>query len=385
MKTTFSLKNITLILTGLAMSLTFTSCKKRGEGETQVVRIGEYGSMTGSEATFGISTHHAIQMVIDEVNAAGGVKGKKLELISVDDSGKPEEAVTAVTKLITQDKVDVLLGEVASSRSLAAAPIAQRYQIPMISPSSTNPKVTEIGDYIFRVCFTDPFQGKVVAKFAHDDLKAKTAALLIDKKSDYSVGLADFFKQTFTELGGQVITEENYIAGDIDFKGQLTSIKTKNPDIVVVPGYYTEVGLIVKQAKDLGLKAIFMGGDGWDSPKLVEIGGAAMDGTYFANHYSAEDKDPKVQDFVKKYRDRYHETPDGLAVMGYDAALVLVDALKRSVDFSHKAIRDAIASTRSFPAVTGMITIDDHRNASKPAVMLKIESAKLHFVKRVEP
>jgi len=378
-----------MFVLAIASLFVAVGCKKAAELETssEVVRIGEYGSMTGTEATFGISTHNGIKLVIDEVNAKGGINGKKLELFTVDNGGKPEETVNAVTKLITQNKVDVLLGEVASSRSLAAAPIAQRAKVPMISPSSTNPKVTEVGDYIFRVCFTDPFQGKVIAKFALENLKAKTAAIFIDKKNDYSVGLAEFFKSEFAAGGGKVIDEQNYLGGDIDFKGQLTNLKGKNPDVVILPGYYTEVGLIIKQARSLGLKSTFLGGDGWDSPKLFEIGGNALVGSYFSNHYSVDDPDPMVQQFIQKYKAAYKgEVPDGLAAMGYDAALVLIDALKRAPSMSRSEIRDALAATQNFRGVTGVITIDQNRNASKPAVMLQIaDEGQLKFVKRVEP
>lgn len=371
-------------------AFTISACKNRGPstaGSDDEIRVGEFGSMTGTEATFGISTHRGIEMVINETNASGGINGKKLKLISYDEAGKPEEVVSVVTKLVSQDKVHVLLGEVASSRSLAAAPLAQRSGVPMISPSSTNPKVTEVGDYIFRVCFTDPFQGTVVAKFAADELKAKTAALLIDKKSDYSVGLADFFKQAFVSKGGKIVDEQSYQGGDIDFKGQLTNIRGKNPDVIMLPGYYTEAGLVIKQARELGIKAAFLGGDGWDSPKLYEIGGPALVGSYFSNHYSVDDPDPMVQDFIKRYKAAYKEVPDGLAAMGYDAAVVLVDALKRaSSPTDRKAIRDALSQTKNFRGVTGLITIDDQRNASKPAVMLKIaEAGAYQFIKRVEP
>ena len=364
----------------------FSACKKGPVVEDNSIIVGEFGSLTGNEATFGISTHNGIQMVIDDVNAAGGVNGRKLKLITLDNEGKPEVTVNVVTRLVAQDKVNILLGEVASSRSLAAAPLAQRNRIPMISPSSTNPKVTEVGDFIFRVCFTDPFQGQVVAKFAAEDLKAKKAAVLIDKKSDYSVGLADFFKKTFTSLGGQIVAEENYVGGDIDFKAQLTSMRGKGADVVMVPGYYTEVGLIVKQARELGITIPFLGGDGWDSPKLFEIAGKALENTYIANHYSVEDKDPKVQDFVKRYKMRFNnEVPDGLAAMGYDAALVMVDALKRAKSTHGEDIRDAIAATQNFPGVTGAISIDAQRNAKKPAVMLKVESTGFKFLRRVDP
>lgn len=369
---------------GLAVlaGLTIFGCKPKDDSE---IRIGEFGSMTGTEATFGISTHRGIELIVDEINAKGGLNGKKLRLISLDDQGKPEEAMMAVQRMINQDRVHVVLGEVASSRSLAAAPVAQRSRIPMISPSSTNPKVTEVGDFIFRVCFTDPFQGKVLAKFAIEDLKAKTAGILVDTKSDYSVGLADFFKKTFQEMGGTIAVTQNYVGGDIDFKAQLTALKGKAPDVILVPGYYTEVGLILKQAKELGVKSIFLGGDGWDSPKLFEIAGKAANGTYISNHYSVEDKDPRVQEFIQKYKARYNEIPDGLAVMGYDAALVLVDAIKRAKSLKGEDLRDAIAATKNFQATTGMITIDEKRNAAKPAVVLKIEDGQYKFAKRVDP
>jgi len=340
------------------------------EGDT--IKIGEVGSMTGAQATFGTSTHNGIMLAIDQVNAAGGVKGKKLKVISLDDQGKPEEAATAVTKLITQDKVTALLGEVASSISLAMAPIAQSNKIPMVTPSSTNPKVTEQGDYVFRVCFIDPFQGTVMAKFAKETLKAKKVAVLRDVKSDYSVGLADFFISTFKGMGGEVVVDQSYSSGDMDFKSQLTSIKSKAPEAIFVPGYYTEVGLIARQARELGVKVPLLGGDGWDSPKLWEIGGSAMNNTYFSNHYSSEDQTPVVQEFITKFKAAYNTVPDGLAAMGYDAAIVLIDAMKRAPSLSTKDIRDALAATKDFQAVTGKITINEKRDAVKSAVVLKV-------------
>lgn len=342
------------------------------------IKIGEVGSMTGSEATFGISTHQGIELAIKEANDAGGINGKKLQVISLDDQGKPEEAATAVTKLITQDKVIAILGEVASSRSLAMAPIAQQYKVPMLSPSSTNPKVTEQGDHIFRVCFIDPFQGSVMAKFAFETLKVKKVAIIRDVKSDYSVGLADFFTQTFTKIGGTIVGDTSYSSNDTDFKSQLTQLRGKSPEAIFIPGYYTEVGLIARQARELGIKVPLLGGDGWDSPKLTEIGAKAIEGSYFSNHYSAEDKSPQVQDFVKKFQTAYNVVPDGLAAMGYDAALVLINAMKVSakpgVAVTSADIRNALAATKDFQAVTGKITIDENRNAVKAAVVLKVEA-----------
>ena len=350
------------------------------------IRVGEFGSLTGSEATFGIMTNKGIALAVKQVNAAGGVKGKKIKVITLDDQGKSEEAATTVTKLVTQEKVIAVLGEVASSRSLAAAPIAQLNKVPMISPSSTNPKVTEVGDYIFRVCFIDPFQGTVMAKFAHENLKAKKVAILTDVKSDYSVGLATFFKSTFTQMGGQIVAEQSYSSGDIDFKGQLTSIKSSKPDAIFIPGYYTEVGLIARQARALGLKTQpLLGGDGWDSSKLSEIGKEAINGGYFSNHYTTESSDPAVQKFINDFKAEFNEVPDGLAAMGYDAAKVLIDSLNRATELTPKALRDAIAQTKDFAGVTGKITLNEQRNAVKAAVVVQVDGARNKYVTTVNP
>jgi branched-chain amino acid transport system substrate-binding protein len=389
------LRNLVLALNALAMvSVVAVGCTKKDAGSAStastaptgdVIRIGEVGSMTGSEATFGLSTHNGIMLALEMVNAAGGVKGKKLEVISLDDQGKPEEAATATTKLITQNNVTAILGEVASSRSLAMAPIAQQYKVPMITPSSTNPKVTQVGDHIFRVCFIDPFQGTVMAKFANETLKAKKVAILRDVKNDYSVGLANYFTETFKKSGGQIVVDQSYSAGDMDFKSQLTAIRGKAPDAIFVPGYYTEVGLIGRQAKELGINAPLMGGDGWDSPKLKEIGGSALDGSYFSNHYSQEDKAPYVQDFVSKFKTKFGVTPDGLAAMGYDAAMVLIDSMKRAPSLEKQAIRDAIAQTKDYQGVTGKITINENRDAVKSAVVLKVEGGDFKYQTTVNP
>jgi branched-chain amino acid transport system substrate-binding protein len=349
------------------------------------ILVGEFGSLTGSDATFGVSTHEGIQLALDEANAAGGVNGKTVRVLSLDDQGKPDVAAVVVTKLITQDKVKVVLGEVASSRSLAAAPICQSRGIPMISPSSTNPKVTQVGDYVFRVCFIDPFQGRVMADFAMGQLKAKTAAVFRDQKSDYSMGLADFFIKRFTEKGGTIVTEQSYVAGDIDFKSQLTTIRAKKPDVIFIPGYYTEAGLIARQARELGIKVALLGGDGWDSSKLFEIGGAALDGCYFSNHCTPESTDPKIAAYVKKYQERYKHTPDGLSMLGYDAAGVMVAALKTAKSLGGADLRDAIAGTKDYQGISGNISLDAERNAVKPAVVLKVMGGKASFVTTVNP
>jgi len=349
------------------------------------ILIGEVGSLTGSEATFGISTRNAIELAIKEANAAGGVKGKKIEVRVYDNQSKPEEAANAATRLINQDQVLLILGEVASTNSIAMATKAQPAKVPMISNASTNPKVTEIGDYIFRVCFIDPFQGYVMAKFAHDNLKFTKVAVLRDLGSDYSQGLADVFERKFTEMGGKIVAGETYTKGSTDFRSQLTAIKRSQPDGIYIPGYYNDIGLIARQARELGITAKLMGGDGWDSEKLFELGGAAVEGSYFSNHYSPDDPNPRIQKFIADYKAAYGSVPDALAALGYDAALVAVDAMKRATSLDRASVRDAIAATKHFPGVTGTITLDDKRNATKPAVVLEVGKGKTKYVATIAP
>ena len=353
--------------------------------ESTEILIGHFGSMTGGEATFGQSTDEGIKLAVEEINGAGGVKGRKIKLITLDTEGKAEQAASVVTRLIKQDKVVAILGEVASTRSLAAAPIAQESKIPMISPSSTNPKVTTVGDYIFRVCFIDPFQGSVMAKFAIEHLKVKKVALFKDTQSDYSQGLSEFFAQKFKELGGEIVIEHEYKTGDLDFKAQLTAMKEKNPEAIFIPGYYTEVGLIARQARDLGINAPLLGGDGWDSPKLSEIGQKAIDGGYFSNHYSNESTDPVAVDFLKRFQAKYNKVPDGLSAAGYDAAKVLFRAMETSAEITSAGIRDQLAKIKDHPGVTGKITIDEKRNATKSAVVVQVQGTVNKYVTTVNP
>jgi branched-chain amino acid transport system substrate-binding protein len=352
----------------------------------QEIVIGEYGSLTGGTATFGISTDEGVRLALDEINAKGGVLGRQVRVVVTDDQSKPEEAVTAVQKLITQDRVVAVLGEVASSRSLAAAPVCQRAKIPMVSPSSTNPKVTKVGDYIFRTCFIDPFQGAAMANFAVKDLKLKKFAILYDVKNDYSVGLREFFTTVAKQNGAEIVADESYGEGDSDFKAQLTKIKSTNPDAIYCPGYYTEVGLICRQARELGITAPLMGGDGWDSDKTFEIGRDAINGCYFTNHYSPDEDRPAVKQFVEAYRKKFNnKTPDAMAILGYDAMNLLCASIQKAGSTKGKAIRQALADTKDFPGASGMLTIDADRNAQKPIVVLKIEGGKTHFVTSIKP
>jgi branched-chain amino acid transport system substrate-binding protein len=351
------------------------------------IKIGAYGDTTGATSSFGQSTKNGIQLAFEEINAAGGVNGKKLEMVFEDDQGTPEKAKTVMSKLISQDKVLAVLGEVASSNSLAAAPVAQEAKIPMITPSSTNPKVTEVGDYISRVCFIDPFQGSVMAKFAANTLKAKTAAILGDNSSDYSKGLTQYFEQEFTKLGGKVITKQTYAQKDQDFKGQLTQMRDQKPDVIYIPGYYGEVGIIARQARELGMMMPLLGGDGWDSPELWKLGGASLKNAYISNHYSADNPAPEIQNFVKSYTAKFNVAPDSLAALAYDSAKVLADAIKRAGGTDSAKLKDAINATKEFPGVTGKITLDGSRNAIKPAVVLELDAAagKFTFKETIYP
>lgn len=359
------------------------SCNKSGGNE---ILIGEYASLTGSEATFGQSSHNGLELAVEEMNKAGGLLGKQIRLVTEDNQGKPSETQTVVQKLINRDKVVAVIGEVASSRSKAGAPICQAAKIPMITPASTNPEVTTIGDYVFRVCFIDPFQATVMSKFALNSMKVKKVALLIDQKNAYSTGLADNFRKVFTEMGGEIVEEQKYSNGDKDFKAQLTAIKAKDPEAVFIPGYYTDVNLISIQAREIGLTCPLFGSDGWESVKLTE-GKAkdALEGSFFSTHVSADDPSPQIQNFKKKYREKYGNEPDAMAFLAYDAGMILFDAIKRAGDTNGEKIKNELAKTKDFQGVTGIITINDQRNAVKPAVVLEVRDGKFVYKETIAP
>jgi branched-chain amino acid transport system substrate-binding protein len=384
---------IRILLAILAGSALLAGCSKTTDGggaagaEPDTIRIGEFASLTGKEAAFGQSSHKGTELATDELTAAGGLLGRKVEFIYEDNRSTPGESATIAKKLITRDKVVAILGEVASGRSLEAAPIAQASKVPMISPSSTNPKVTQTGDYIFRVCFTDPFQGRLLAEFAKRTLKAQKVAIFSDVAAPYSVGLAQYFKEPFLAGGGQIVAEQKYTGGDKDFKAQLTAIKSLQPDAIMVPGYYTDVGLIVAQARQLGITVPLFGGDGWEAPELIQIAGSeALEGTYYSTHFSAENADPLVQKFVAAYKAKYNgETPDAMAALGYDTVMVLADAIKRAGSTDGPKLREALAATRDFPGVTGVTTLDANRDASKSAVIITVKDGKFKYVETIAP
>jgi branched-chain amino acid transport system substrate-binding protein len=375
-----------------ALSLAFAlilgaGCKKQAasNADFEFINVGEYASLTGNEAAFGRSSHRGTELAIDEINKSGGLLGKKLKLITEDTQSKEGESSTVVSKLVSREGVVAVLGEVASGRSLEAAPICQQNKIPMISPSSTNPKVTQVGDYIFRVCFLDSFQGDALARFAIDKLKAKKIAIMSDVSSAYSLGLGEFFQSSFTKRGGNVSSIQKYTKNDTDFNAQLTAIKSTQPDAIFVPGYYQEVGLIIRQARQLGLNIPLFGGDGWEAPELLEIAKEAAEGTYYTTHYSPQAQTPEVQNFVTAYKAKYNEVPDAMAALGYDSALVLADAIKRAGSTDGAKLRDALAATKDVKGVTGNTTIDKNRDATKPATVITIKGGRFEYVDTIQP
>lgn len=366
--------------------------EKNSNAGGEVIKVGANFELTGGIATFGNSSVNGIKMALEEFNQAGGLNGKKVELVIADNKSDAAEATNAMTKLATQDKVVAVLGPVASSNVLAAEPVATQNQIPLVTSSATNPKVTfdpttnQTREWIFRTCFIDPFQGDVAARFSFNDLKATKAAIYIDQSSDYSKGLAEAFKTGFTKLGGEIVAEEAFVAKDTDFKATLTKIKSKNPDVIYVPAYYEEVGKIIRQARELGINQPIIGGDGFDSPKLLEIAGKnALTNVFFTNHYTPMDTSPVVQDFVKKYKEKYNQEPDALAALAYDAAKVLFEAMKTAGSAEPAKIREALAATKDLKGVTGTITLDAQHNPVKSAVIMEFNNGELKFRTRVEP
>jgi branched-chain amino acid transport system substrate-binding protein len=376
---------LSLVLFGCPPKTGETTTAGTGGTEGEIV-VGEYGSLTGGQATFGQSTHNGIILAVDEINGGGGVNGRKIRVITEDDQSKSEEAANAVTKLISQNNVIAVLGEVASSASLAAAPICQSNKVPMITPSSTNERVTQVGDYIFRMCFIDPYQGEAMANYLSRQLNMKRAAVLIDVKSDYSTGLAANFERVFVANGGQIVAKQSYAQGDSDFRSQLTALRSGNPEVIFVPGYYNDIGQIAIQARDLGMQMPLAGGDGWESPKLIEIGGKALEGCFYSNHYHTDDPSPSVREFVQKYRERFGAAPDSLAALGYDATRVLAEAIKRAGTTDGPKLRDAIANTKNFPGVTGVITLGPDRNPiGKKLAILEIKNGTTILKGTVDP
>ena len=365
-----------------------SSCERspqEGSPDTSTIKIGYFGDLSGPTFNFGESAKNGVLLAAAEINQAGGINGRRIDVVIEDDQGSPERAATVVNKLVHLDNVVALIAGGASGSSLAAGPNAQAAKVPMISPSSTNPAVTQIGDYIFRACFIDAFQGEVMARFAVKSLNAKKAAIMLDYNSPYSRGLTEFFELSFTKLGGQVVSKQSYTQGDADFRGQLSALKGMEPDVIYLPGYYGDIAIIAKQARELGLTQPLLGGDGWDAPELWSLAGDSINGSYISNHYSVEDPSPAIQKFVQDYKlQSGNLLPDAHAALAYDAMRFLVEAIQRAGTDGPK-LRDALAATKNFPGITGVISMDKDRNAVKPATVLKLEDGKYVYLETIQP
>jgi branched-chain amino acid transport system substrate-binding protein len=371
------------------MALAF-SCTRQSEEpgapDRSLIKIGFFGDLTGPTFNFGKSAYNGVLMAADEINQSGGINGRRIDVVIEDDKGSPEEAARLTAKLIDQDKVVAIIAGGTSGNSRAAAPKAQASHVPLISPSSTDPAVTQTGDYIFRACFVDTFQGEVMARFAVNTLKAQKAAIIFDFNSPYGRGLTDYFKLSFAKLGGRIVSEQSYAQGDADFKGQLSTIRSAEPDVIYIPGYYGDVALIVKQARMIGLTQPLLGGDGWDAPELWQLGGDALNGAFISTHYSIDDPSPTIQSFVELYKQRYQNLlPDAHAALAYDATRILFDAIARAGAVDGGKLHDALAQTKNFAGVTGLISMDANRNAVKPGVVLKLQDLRYIYQETIQP
>ncbi|MGB4571477.1 MAG: ABC transporter substrate-binding protein [Rectinemataceae bacterium] len=374
-------RNVVILAMAALVAVMMASC---GGGKASEIKIGAVSPLTGEAATFGLSTKNGMELAVEEWNAAGGLLGKQIKLIVEDDKGDPAEGAAVFSKLIEQDKVVAIVGGITSRVALAGAPIAQAAKVPMMTPTATNEKVTQIGDYIYRSCFIDPFQGTVAARFAFDDLGVRNAAVIFDLGNDYAKGLSETFSASLQSLGGQIVASEGYASGVTDFRAQLTKIVQSKPDCLYIPAYYNDVGLIAKQVRELGYTGPLVGSDGWDSSELVKIAGDSVDGGYFTNHYSKDDTRPEVQAIVQKYTAKFGAAPDALAVLAYDGMNIMLDAIKRAGKTNNEAIRDALKAT-DLTAVGGQITFDEFRNPVKSVVIIEMKGGEQVYKTTINP
>ncbi|MEK0289042.1 ABC transporter substrate-binding protein [Caldifermentibacillus hisashii] len=363
-----------------------------GDAKGDTIKIGANLELSGEVASYGQSISEGMELAIEEINDSGGVDGKKIKVVKVDNKSDNAEAASAATRLTSQENVLAIIGAATSGNTIAQAQIANDTKTILLSPSGTAPNVTEnedgsINEYVFRTSYIDPFQGTVAANFAAKELSVKTAAIYSDSASDYAKGLAAAFKETFQKAGGKIVAEESYVAGDTDFRSTLTRIKSANPEFVFIPGYYEEVGLIVKQARESGVTVPLMGADGWDSPTLVDLAGKdALNNTFITNHYSAQDPDTKIQEFVTKFKEKYKDkSPDAFNALGYDSVYLLVDAIKRAGSLDREAVKDALEETKDISLVTGVVTIDKKHNPIKSATILEYVDGEQKFKAKVDP
>lgn len=369
-----------------------TSSGESGESnDSETIKIGVNLELSGAVASYGTSEAAGIDLAVEEINAAGGIEGKQIEIVKIDNKSDNAEATSAAIRLAEQDKVVAIIGAATSGATVAQAQIANDKQVPLISPSGTSPSVTVredggVNEYVFRTSFIDPFQGTVAANFAANELKVKNVAIYSDNASDYSKGLAASFKKDFEAAGGNIVSNESYVAKDSDFRSTLTRIKSENPEFIFIPGYYEEVGLIVKQAREMGIDVPLMGADGWDSPILLDLAGAdALNNTFTTNHYSSEDPDGKIQEFSKKFEEKYGKAPDAFNALGYDTVYLLADAIQRAGGPDSTKIKDALAETKDLELITGLYSVDENHHPIKSATILEYKDGETVFKTKVNP
>lgn len=383
-------KVATAALSAMVLASVMSGCggdKKQAASE-DAIKVGASFELTGNVANYGKAILSGVKMAVDEVNAAGGVNGKKIALVESDNKSEPSESGNSVTKLITQDRVVAVLGPATSGCVAASTPITEASKVPQIAPCATAPAITmnngSVREFMFRACFIDPFQGQVMAQFADKSLNVKNVAILYDSSSDYSKGLADVFQKTMEEKGGTVVAKEAFLSKDLDFKASLTKIKATNPEAIYVPGYYEEVSKIVKQAREIGIDVPLLGSDGWESPKLAEIAGKeALHDCYYVSAFSAQDQDPSVQKFIKDYKAKYQKDPDIFAMQGYNAGLVLADALKRSNNATGEELAKAIAETKDLPIASGKLTYDANHNPIMSALIISLDGGTASLKEKI--
>lgn len=378
-------KVLTALMATVVATSVFAGCSSKKASDGDTINIGAIGPLSGAASTYGQSVKNGAELYLEEVNNAGGIDGRKLSLIFEDDEANPDKAIQAFNKLVDNDKVPVILGGVTSGATNAIAPQATARSVPMLTPTGTEPNITNNGgEFMFRGCFVDSFQGVTLADYTINTLKQKTAAVLYNKDSDYSKGMADAFKAEFEKQGGKITEYLTYNEGDNDFNAQLTKLKGTNPEALLLPDYYTKVGTIAKQARDMGIKAQLLGGDGWESEELTKLGGTAVNGALYLNHYYSGDADETIANFVKAYKEKYNQEPDAFAALAYDSTKIIVEALKSAGSTDSVAIKDALLKTE-LTGVTGKITFGNDRSAVKGASVIKVNGEKKELVDKVNP
>lgn len=379
-----------VVLTLLALVLA-VGCASSKAGDSNTIRVGVNYELTGNNATYGTNLNDGLQMAIEEINQQGGVLGKKIESVILDNKSDATESANVSTRLATRENVIALLGPATSGATKAAIPAAMDNKIPLISASATADDVTlnadgSVKEYVFKTCFNDSFQGVMMAQFGYNELGLKKAAVLADTTSDYAQGLSKAFQETFTELGGEVLSVEAYAAGDTDFRAVLTNLKGKNPEFLYVPGYYEEVGLIIRQARELGLDVPILGGDGYESPKLLELAGKdALNQVYYSSHYSPMDDSEIVAAFKEKFRAKFNKEPDAFNALGYDLGYLLADALERAGEADSEKLKVALQETEGFVGVTGTLTIDQFHNPVKSVTIIEVKDGEPTFLMKLDP